>query len=94
MSWQVRDSREVSRTIGESDIYLFAGITDDLNPMHVAQSIKFLAPVAIGDATTARAEVIEITEIDGRRRMRLQTTVKNQRSEFVIEGEATVKPPS
>ncbi len=32
---KVGDSSEFSKTIGESDIYLFAGITGDLNPFHV-----------------------------------------------------------
>jgi 3-hydroxybutyryl-CoA dehydratase len=31
----VGDSAEFSKTISEADIYLFAGITGDLNPFHV-----------------------------------------------------------
>lgn len=30
----VGDSAEVSKTISESDVYLFAGITGDMNPAH------------------------------------------------------------
>lgn len=32
---QLGDSAEFSKTISESDIYLFAGITGDLNPAHI-----------------------------------------------------------
>lgn len=32
---KVGDSSEFTKTIGESDVYLFAGITGDLNPFHV-----------------------------------------------------------
>lgn len=31
----VGDSAEFSKTIGESDIYLFAGVTGDMNPFHI-----------------------------------------------------------
>ena len=32
---KVGDSSEFAKTIAESDIYLFAGVTGDLNPFHV-----------------------------------------------------------
>jgi 3-hydroxybutyryl-CoA dehydratase len=32
---KVGDSAEFAKTISESDIYLFAGVTGDLNPFHV-----------------------------------------------------------
>jgi len=32
------DSAEFSKTISESDIYLYAGITGDLNPVHINES--------------------------------------------------------
>jgi len=31
----VGDSAEFTKTISESDIYLFAGVTGDLNPFHI-----------------------------------------------------------
>lgn len=34
----VGDSAEFSKTLAESDIYLFAGITGDLNPFHVDEA--------------------------------------------------------
>lgn len=33
--YKIGDFYEVSKTISESDVYLFAGITGDLNPAHV-----------------------------------------------------------
>lgn len=32
---QVGDSAEFSKTVSESDIYLFAGVTGDMNPAHI-----------------------------------------------------------
>lgn len=32
---QIGDSAEFSKTISEADIYLFAGITGDMNPAHI-----------------------------------------------------------
>ncbi len=49
---QVGDSAEFSKTISETDIYLFAGITGDLNPAHVdeeyAKSTFFKTRIAHG----------------------------------------------
>ncbi len=44
--------RSFSKTITETDIYLFAGITGDLNPLHVnrvyAEKTQFRTPIAHG----------------------------------------------
>jgi 3-hydroxybutyryl-CoA dehydratase len=125
----VGQSAAFTKTVSETDVVLFAGITGDLNPLHVnqpwaersqfggriahgiltagfvstvigmhlpgpgaiylRQSLTFVRPVHIGDTVTARAEVIEL--IPGRRRMRLKTTVENQRGERVLDGEALVQ---
>jgi 3-hydroxybutyryl-CoA dehydratase len=49
---QVGDAHRVSKTIGESDVYLFAGITGDLYPIHVneefARATRFRARIAHG----------------------------------------------
>ena len=127
----VGDCAETTRTISESDVYLYAGLTGDLNPAHInepyaaatffkgriahgmlsaglisavlgmqlpgpgtiymSQSLRFLAPVLIGDTITARAEVIEI--VSERNRVRLQTTCTNQQGKVVLDGEAMVSPP-
>ena len=38
---KVGESSEFSKTIGESDVYMFAGITGDLNPFHVNEKQEF-----------------------------------------------------
>ena len=35
MNYKIGESREVSKTISETDVYLFAGISGDFNPVHV-----------------------------------------------------------
>jgi 3-hydroxybutyryl-CoA dehydratase len=117
-----------TKTVTETDIVVFAGITGDLNPLHVnqpwaersqfgsriahgiltagfvstvigmhlpgpgavylRQTLNFLRPVRIGDTVTARGEVLEL--MPALRRMRLKTTVENQRGETVLDGEALV----
>lgn len=52
MAWQIGDKASFTKTIAESDIYLFAGITGDLNPMHVdemaARASRFGGRIAHG----------------------------------------------
>jgi len=128
---EVHDSAEFSKTVAESDIYLYAGVSGDFNPAHtneeyakktffktriahgmlsasfistviamklpgpgtiyLDQTLKFLAPVRIGDTITARAEVIEI--MNEKNKVRLATTCVNQDGITVLEGEAVVSPP-
>ena len=128
----VGQSASLSKTISESDVYTFAGITGDLNPAHVneeyarqsrfggriahgllsaglisaaiamklpgpgtiylGQTIKFLAPVRIGDTVTATVKVLSIDA--ARRRAVLETTCHNQKDALVITGEAVKSPYS
>lgn len=37
---KVGDSAEFAKTISESDIYLFAGVTGDLNPFHINEDFS------------------------------------------------------
>jgi len=129
---QIGDAASFTKTISESDIYLFAGITGDLNPAHVnaaaaaegmfkqriahgmltgsfistvlamqlpgpgtiyvGQNLQFRAPVFIGDTVTARVECVE--KMEPRKWARFKTTVTNQDGKLVVDGEATVIPPS
>lgn len=52
----------------------------------LAQTLRFLTPVFVGDTLQAATEVIEI--LPERRRLRCRTTVHNQRGELVVDGEA------
>ena len=128
---RVGDAAEFAKTVTETDIVMFAGITGDLNPAHVdqvwaektmfkgriahgmlsgglisavlgmqlpgpgsiylSQELKFLAPVHIGDTITARAEVVEI--IEGKNRVLIKTTCRNQDETVVVDGVALVMPP-
>lgn len=128
---EIGETAETSKTIGESDVYLYAGITGDFNPAHIneayasqtgfgtriahgmlpaglisavlanrlpgpgtiyiSQTLKFTAPVRIGDTITARVEVIEVDR--DKKRVRLKTICTNQDGTAVIEGEAVVSPP-
>lgn len=53
--------------------------------IYVSQSLKFTAPVKIGDTITASAEVVEKAE---KNQLRMKTTCVNQNEKIVIEGEA------
>jgi len=127
---QVGDTASFAKTISESDVYLFAGITGDFNPVHVnqtaaeatqfgqriahgiltaglistvqgmtlpgpgaiyvSQSLKFKAPVFIGDTITATVEVAEL--LVERNRVRLATRATNQHGKTVAEGESVLMP--
>ncbi len=52
----------------------------------LAQTLRFLRPVYVGDTITACTEVVEI--LTRQRRLRCRTTCSNQRGELVVEGEA------
>ena len=59
------------------------------NTIYLAQEMKFLAPVKLGDTITAEVEVLE--KIDKPKILKLKTTVRNQSGTAIIEGIATVK---
>lgn len=127
---EVGQRAEFTKTIAEADVYAFAGITGDFNPVHVdqvaaeasrfgtriahgmltaslistvigmklpgpgciymSQSLRFTAPVFLGDTVTAVAEVTELnTE---KNRITLATKCVNQKDEVVAEGESLVMP--
>ena len=127
----INDHAEFAKTVSETDIYLYAGVSGDFNPAHtneeyakntffktriahgmlsagfistviamklpgpgtiyLDQTLKFLAPVRIGDTITARVRVSEI--LAEKNKVRLETTCTNQNGIKVIEGEAIVSPP-
>lgn len=127
----LHEKAKFAKTISETDIYLYAGVSGDFNPAHINevyaketffktriahgmlsaglismvigtklpgpgtiyldQSLKFLAPVRIGDTITARVEVIEI--MSEKNKVRLKTDCTNQDGFTVLEGEAVVSPP-
>jgi 3-hydroxybutyryl-CoA dehydratase len=60
--------------------------------IYLSQELRFLKPVKIGDTVIARVEVVEV--IKEKNRVRLRTTLHNQRGEQVIEGSALVIAPT
>ena len=128
---KVGDSAQITKTITENEINLFAKAIGDFNPVHLdeayaqktqfkgriahgalsigllsavlgnvlpghgtiylSQEVKFLAPVRIGDALTARVEVIEL--VPERNRAKFRTTCINQDGQTVVDGTAWGMPP-
>ncbi len=56
--------------------------------IYMSQSMRFLAPVRIGDTITARVEVVNLN--DEKQRITLRTTCTNQDDTLVLDGEALV----
>jgi 3-hydroxybutyryl-CoA dehydratase len=56
--------------------------------IYMSQSMRFLAPVRIGDTITARVEVSVLN--DEKERVTLCTTCTNQENKLVLDGEALV----
>ncbi|MFO0389310.1 MAG: MaoC family dehydratase [Alphaproteobacteria bacterium] len=124
-------SATVSRTITETDLRNFSGVSGDTNPMHLneefaratpfggcivhgmltaslisavvgtklpgpgciymSQTLKFMAPVRVGDTVYATATVKELFAPKHRVVLDTKCIVKDT---VVIEGEATIKVPS
>ena len=116
-----------TKTVGEADIVLYAGVSGDTNPVHLdaefaattpfkeriahgmlsagfisavigtklpgpgaiylSQSLRFKAPVKIGDTVTARARIAELDP--AKRRVTIATTCE-VRGKVVIDGEAVI----
>jgi 3-hydroxybutyryl-CoA dehydratase len=57
--------------------------------IYVEQSLRFRAPVFIGDTLTATAEVTEL--IPERRRMRVRGRIVNQHGDAVLEGDGVIQ---
>jgi 3-hydroxybutyryl-CoA dehydratase len=66
---KVGDAAESRKTISESDVYLFAGVTGDFNPLHVdevfAKESAFGARVAHGPLTLSLCAGLLGTELPG-----------------------------
>jgi 3-hydroxybutyryl-CoA dehydratase len=59
--------------------------------IYISQTMKFLAPVFIGDSLTLMIRVLEL--IREKNRVRLETVIENQNRKVVFTGEALVMPP-
>ncbi len=59
--------------------------------VYLSQTLRFAAPVRIGDTVTARVEVTEL--IVPKRRVKPSTVCRNQNGDTVVDGEAIVLVP-
>lgn len=59
--------------------------------IYLSQTLRFLAPVRIGDTVEASVEVVELSEKGNRAKLRCECRVGET---LVLEGEALVKAPS
>lgn len=127
----VGEQASCSKTITETDLVMFAGLSGDFNPIHIdseyakktrfnqriahglltssllskllgvhlpgkgsvyiEQSIRFKAPVFIGDTITATATVNEF--LKEKRILKLLTDCHNQKGDLVLTGEAMMMVP-
>lgn len=60
-----------------------------LGTIYLSQSLKFLAPVRMGDTVTATVQVVEVNE--EKQKVRLETVCTNQLGIDVVTGEAVVR---
>jgi len=127
---KIGDKAIFGKTVTEADVFAFAGITGDFNPIHVnaefakesmfgrrvahgmltaslinqtltnlgglgtihmSETVKFLAPVFIGDSVTVTSEVTG--KNDEKNRMTVKSVIINQEGKTVLEGEALIMMP-
>ena len=66
---EIGDSASFSKTISESDVYLFAGLSGDFNPMHVnedyARNTPFKTRIAHGPLTQSLIAPVLGTKLPG-----------------------------
>lgn len=63
-----------------------------LGTIYLSHDLKFMSPVFIDDHLRIDLEVLEI--IPAKNRVRIKTTVTNQRDKLVLTGTAMVMPPA
>jgi acyl dehydratase len=83
----VGDAVESRKTVSETDVYLFAGISGDFNPMHVdeeyAKGTPFGSRVAHGPLTLALCAGLLGTELPGLGTVAVSNQVSYQRPVFI-----------
>lgn len=84
---EVGDAVESRKTISESDVYLFAGVTGDFNPLHVdeefAKGTLFGARVAHGPLTFSLCAGLLGTELPGLGTIAISNQVSYQRPVYI-----------
>lgn len=84
---KVGDAVESRKTISESDVYLFAGVTGDFNPVHVdkeyAKRTIFGGRVAHGPLTFSLCAGLLGTELPGLGTIAISNQVRYQRPVYI-----------
>lgn len=84
---QVGDAVESRKTVSETDVYLFAGVSGDFNPMHVdaeyAKTTPFGARVAHGPLTLALCAGLLGTELPGLGTVAVSNYIEYERPVFI-----------
>ena len=127
---KIGEKTTFSKTITETDVFAFAGICGDFNPLHVdeefakksmfkgriahgmlsasllcntvseilglggvhiSQSVRFKAPVKLGDTITTESEVTDLKP--GKKRIIAKSTLTNQDGVVVLTGEGEYMLP-
>ena len=70
---------------------VFGNILPGPGTIYLAQEVKFLAPVRIGDTITAKVEAVEL--VPEKNRVKFKTTCTSQDGREVVTGTAWVMPP-
>ena len=77
---EIGQNAAFSKTISESDVYLFAGVTGDMNPAHInseySKSSIFCERVVHGMLSASLISTVLGTELPGRGTIYLQQEVK------------------
>ncbi|MDO9530016.1 MAG: MaoC family dehydratase [Syntrophales bacterium] len=77
---EVGEKGSFSKTITETDVYLFAGITGDMNPIHVnrvyAANTQFHKPIAHGILALGLISNVLGTQLPGPGAVYLEQTIK------------------
>ncbi|MGM0424652.1 MAG: MaoC family dehydratase, partial [Thermodesulfobacteriota bacterium] len=77
---QMGEAAEFSKTISETDVYMFAGVCGDFNPAHVnedyAQNTPFKSRIAHGMLTASLISTVIGTQLPGPGTVYMQQEVK------------------
>lgn len=84
---QVGEAASFSKTVSETDVYLFAGITGDMNPVHVnrefAAGTTFQRPIAHGILGLGLISNVLGTQLPGPGAIYLKQTIKFTKPVYV-----------
>ncbi len=84
---QIGDSAEMSKTISETDIYNFAGISGDFNPLHLdhefAANSPFKKRIAHGMLTASFISTVIGTSLPGKNTIYLEQNLKFKSPVFI-----------